>query len=297
MWGNIYWGQWQWGSAGTVTPPPDPSQTISASDAFSLTDAVTVSLRSVLVFGDQFNRLDAATCILVVYVEPINISTGDRFFLADGPNLAFSADDLLLKLGDRFWREDAAILAERLTVDKSDAFSLTDSFQFLAPYPLVAGDTFFYYWADSIQMALDQVINAGDAFAFLDAASALNIITAKLISTGDAFSFTDSIRLTGQQVLALGDKLSLSDDLIAQLHTRLVTGDALSLTDFIRIVRSDRGSVFGDILGLTDSVTISMSSPKTISVGDGLAMTDGVVINIRGTMANYLRRRLNDVSL
>jgi len=254
-----------------------PGLTLSVSDTLLLSDSLAIYLdppagEITATISDTLSMADSLAlltdCLLQVS-DTLALSVSVQVFLSTGPNLE-------LVISDTLTLSDAITIVLGYGLSASDTLSLSVLFANSLGIPLSFTDS-LNAWADGVTMSLNQGFAASDTL-----------------------SMNDAIALLFTVALEFDDSLSLSDNLSLLFTHGLVASDALSLSVSVATGRSSFGTI-SDTLSMSVAVQVSLgtqvTTALTLNVADTFTMADALTTLRPYPMQDYLRRRLNDVSL
>jgi hypothetical protein len=115
----------------------------------------------------------------------------------------------------------------------------------------------------------------------------------------DFLAFSDNITTAAQFFLKVSDSLALND-LLAQIvnpGAAVNINDVITLTDnlntVVNTIAQPINVTISDIFTIIDSINVA--GPNGLQITDNLILNDSIVIVLKTTITNYIRRYLNDV--
>lgn len=265
-------------------------------------------------FSDSLSFLDSFT---IVGPPNINVTVGDSInnFL---DALFFGGGSINLVISDTVSLSDAVSLG---TIQPAflfiDALTIQDSNQLNLLLPYTLNDSLSFNDSSIVQNLfiinefISDGINVQDSIVIQE-----NVVIQ--LTFNDSLTFTDVLFLFISIPLRFGDVippyldfvqrggtngLSLSvedfyilgDSITLNNHLRMVFNETLNFNDGISLQVVSTSMVFGDILSLNDSITISLSIPVNLVLNDAFSFNDGISIDVTQSLNSYIRRYLNDV--
>jgi len=249
----------------------DAIQVDTATNAFHLTDSLTIADTVSLLVGLDFKLTDVLDIEDAQGAGP-GYAFSDINTLYDGLSL-YESDEALLRLNDVLFFNwaDAVAIQVQLNAALSDTLNISDHLIIINDLSLAFNDLLNKF--DALSFAVPFVISFGDTLSITDSAGSVAPRADQLLD--DVLVFTDTISTFNGGSNAYGDSLNLADGLSLGVSLGYTMNDSYTL---------------GDNIGIQLNTV-----PAVPAVSDSLSFSDSVQVRPSTSLDSYIRRYLNDV--